>query len=1069
MIRFHCNTLIILFVFISTHLYADVITVPMRHIGIEEGLSKSAVTALLQDETGFIWIGTYDGLNRYDGYQFTVYRPVDGDTTSLSDNYIQCLLQDTKNKIWIGTKKGLNRYDPETEKFQRINLAPDGSVEITCICQDIAGKLWIGTTQGLCLLDSTLHPQWLSEFEGIEPHIAGGWVFTIIQNSKHNIRIGIDNEFYVINRENLQVTPVRFDGETTGLRVRCFTEFQDSVLLVGSEKGLWQFDSMTGMCARPSAKGLQHPAISNSSIYSLCTDHTGKLWIGTWGDGLFVYDPATDILNSLQDSMHPKGMQFLYQIIQDYNRAIWVSSKTGIYLYDPYAKPFLAYSNQGVYNKRIDWDVTKSIVQDPFNADIIWAYTDRGLCSIQLPDGKTTWFTHIPELKNHFIHSLFMEANGMLWIGTNGELISFDTRKNKWRKYPAIRHSDKNVTLLSFFAIQRDQKGILWLETFEHGLIRFDPGNSEVRFFLHDPADSTSLPDNHIWTILEDNQKRLWIGTDQGFALMNKNAGTFKTWHSEPFQTSKLVSNRVRVIIQDHENRLWIGTDGGICRFDPETHAMQCYSERDGLPNHVIHGIVQENHLEKEIPSLWVSTNRGLLQLNPESGEWTHYQLQDGIHNNEFSRQSFCKLRDGQLIFGGINGFTLFNPERFTTNPTPPRVAFSDFQLFYQSIKPGESFLGKKVLPKSINYIPRITLSRKHEIFSIEITAFPFLHKDKVRYLYRLEGFNKDWLDTRGLRTATFTNLAPGNYTLHVKALSADNVWSENDAVLYITMAPSFWQRRTVKIGTVILLAAGVFVLYKTRTHNIRKRNMLLEQFNTALKEQIDEKIQAERSLLQSQTRLTDSLKEKEILIRELYHRTKNNMQVISSMLRLHSKTIKNKQMKNLLQDIQNKIMSMALVHQKLYESNDLSHLNLTDYIKSLVSFIKSQPALDAGKVTFSVQGDDVQVLIDTAIPCGLVINELIVNSLKHAFPNRKNGAITISLDKNEKNELIISVADNGVGLPEKFDLEKDSHLGLESVIDLVKHQLQGTINFTSKNGLFCKIHLKEELYKPRI
>ncbi|HPG40280.1 MAG TPA: two-component regulator propeller domain-containing protein [bacterium] len=1069
MIRFHFNALIILFVLITSHLYADAITVPMRHIGVEEGLSKSAVTALLQDKTGFMWIGTYDGLNRYDGYQFTIYRPVEGDTTSLNDNYIQCLLQDTNNKIWIGTKKGLNRFDPVTEKFQHISLATSGPVDVTCMCQDLAGKLWIGTTQGLCLLDSTLRPHWLSEFEGIEPPIAGGWVFSIIQDAGRNILIGIDNEFYCINRENLQITPVPFKGESADLRVRCFTETLDSLLLVGSEKGLWQFNSTTGMCGRPSAKGLQQPAISTCSIYSLCTDNSGKLWIGTWGDGLFIYDPATDILNSIQDPMHPKGMQFIYQIIQDYNRNIWVSSKTGIYLYDPFAKPFQAYSNQEGNNRRINWDVTKSIVQDPFNADIVWANTDRGLCRIQLPEGKATWLTNVPELKNHFIHSLFMEANGMLWIGTNGELISFDTRNNKWEKYPAIRHPVNNATLLSFFAIQRDHEGILWLGTFENGLVRFDPDNSGVRFFFHNPADSTSLPDNHIWTIYEDNQKRLWIGTDQGFALINKSAGTFKTWHSEPFQTSRLVSNRVRVIIQDHENHLWIGTDGGICRFAPETQTMKCYSERDGLPNHVIHGILQENHLGKEIPSLWISTNRGLLELNPESGEWTHYQMQDGIHNNEFSRQSFCKLYDGRLIFGGINGFTLFNPERFTSNPTPPRVAFSDFQLFYQSITPGESFLGKIVLQKSINHIPMVMLSRKHEIFSIEFTAFPFLHRDKVSYLYRLEGFNKDWLDARGQHTATFTNLAPGNYTLYVKALSADNIWSENDAVLHITMAPSFWQRRAVKFGMVLLLAAGVFALYKTRTHNIRKRNMMLEQFNTALKKQIDEKIQAEISLLQSQTRLTDSLKEKEILIRELYHRTKNNMQVISSMLRLHSKTIKNKQMKNLLQDIQNKIMSMALVHQKLYESNDLSHLNLTDYVKSLVSFIKSQPALDAGNVTFSVQGDDVQVLIDTAIPCGLVINELIVNSLKHAFTDREKGKITIRIDKNDKNELVIKVADNGAGLPEKFNFEKDSHLGLESVAELVKHQLQGTINFTNKNGLSCKIHLKEELYKPRI
>lgn len=1069
MIRFQFNTLIILLFSLATHLYTKTITAPMLHIGLEEGLSKSAVTALLQDESGFIWIGTYDGLNRYDGYQFKIYRPDASNPASLSDNYIQCLLQDTRQNIWVGTKKGLDQYDPVTETFQRITLSETRSVEVTSLCEDITGKLWIGTTQGLCLLDTTLKVQWFSDFIGIEPKIASGWIFSIMQDSKYAIRVGTENEFFSINQENLQITSVPFEDEKTGIRVRCGLETPDHTLFAGSDKGLWQFNSATGVCSRPLVKGLQHAELQNSSIYSLFLDDTGKLWIGTWGKGVFVYDFETQTLTCLQDSRHQQGMQFINQIIQDHNGSVWFGSKTGIYLYDPFSKPFLAYSREGINYKQVDWDVTKSMVQDPFNSEMIWANTDRGLCRIQLPEGKTTWMTDIPELEGHFIHSLFMETKGLLWIGTNGELISFDTQNNIWKRHPEIRHPDEKITLLSFFAIQRDHEGILWLGTFEHGLVRYDPARANARFYFHDPMDPSSLPDNHIWTIFEDNQKRLWIGTDQGFALMDKSNDTFTTWRNEPLQPSSLVSNRVRVITQDHENHLWIGTDGGLCRFDPVSNTLQCYSEKDGMPNHVVHGIIQESRSDNHSRSLWISTNRGLIKMNPEIGEWNHYQMQDGLHHNEFSRQSFCKMRDGWLVFGGINGFTLFNPGLFKINPHPPRVTFTDFQLFYQSIIPGKPFLGKIILPRSISHVNHIVLSRKHEIFSVEFTAFPFLYQEKTRYMYQLEGFSRDWFNAKGLRTATFTNLAPGKYTLHVKAVSADDIWSKKDAILHITMTPSFWQRKPVKFALAFLLAAGLIVTYKFRTHRFRKHNRQLAKFNTQLQKQIDDRIKAEASLLQSQNQLSCSLKEKEILLRELYHRTKNNMQVISSLLRIHSKTVKNKQMKILLQEIQNKIMSMALVHQKLYESSDLSHLNLTEYVKSLVSFIKTQSTISTANVTFSVEGDNIDVLIDTAIPCGLIINELIMNSLKHAFTGKDNGKITIKLKQTDNKDLLLFVKDNGTGLPENFNFEKDINLGLESVIDLVKHQLQGTIHFKNKNGLSCQIHLKEELYKPRV
>jgi two-component sensor histidine kinase/ligand-binding sensor domain-containing protein len=1038
----------------------------MLRLSADEGLSKSVGTAILQDDLGFMWIGTYDGLNRYDGADFRVFRPDPNDSTGLCDNYIQCLVEDARNVLWIGTKKGLNRYYPSTERFDRVLLTSGHSaVEITVLCADSSGRMWVGTDRGLCLLDRDMPPRWIRDPADPAGGSAGFRVTAISAGRNRLLTVGTEKGLYRLDPSGMEMRPIPFDG-AANLRVRCLSAAAGDSLWVGTDKGAWMVAPAGSRCVRPPWPAWSRTIHRATAVYSMETDDFGRVWIGTWGRGVYRFDRADGTIAAVEESRSPQSLQFVNRILRDRGGMVWICTKTGVYLTDAYPKPFRAVTSHEPGRRNAQWDVTKVLVPDPFNADAVWASTDRGLVRILLSTGASRIIRDIPGLNRHSIHSLFMEPSGMLWLGTNGELFSFDVRTHRSRRYPEIRHPNPNVALLSYYSVCRDASGVLWLGTFENGLIRFEPKTGRTRFFAHDPADSASLPDDHIWTLFQDRQKRLWVGTDGGFSLLDPKSGTFRTWRSGDFP---LISDRIRVITQDRGNRLWIGTDGGICRFDPDSSFIRCYSEKHGLPNHVIHGILEEPEHGDAAPSVWASTNRGLLRFDPSAGTWTSFGKEDGLRTVEFSRQCFCRTHSGLLVFGGFEGLTILDPARFIVNPHPPEVAFTDFQVFHQSVPIGKPFLGKILLPQSVSRCSRIVLTRRHELLDFEYTALLYPRSEKIRYQYRLDGFSPAWIDAQDRRFAVFSNLAPGDYVLHVRAASPDGIWSKRDAVMRITMLPSFWQRWSVRIAAFLLFTGGILLTGRRRTLGIQKRNRILRQFNEQLQKEVDERTRAEASLLKSQDLLKASLEEKQTLLRELYHRTKNNMQVISSMLRLRSKNVSQPQMKDILSEIENKIRSMALVHQKLYESGDLSHIRLKEYLESLVSLVQSSYTDRPDQIRISVEGQDVLVLIDTAIPCGLVVNELIVNAIKHAFPDGKPALIRVRIRLGPADELVIEVSDNGIGLPDGFDLSTDAHLGLDTVVQLVRHQLQGEIEFIRQPGLTCRIRLAEEQYKPRI
>jgi len=508
---------------------------------------------------------------------------------------------------------------------------------------------------------------------------------------------------------------------------------------------------------------------------------------------------------------------------------------------------------------------------------------------------------------------------------------------------------------------------------------------------------------------------------------------------------------------------------------------MAAFTGRYGLPQ-VIYGILGDDH-----GSLWLSSNKGIFKFNPATGTVKSYTVSDGLQDYHFNDGAFFKSNSGEMFFGGTNGFNAFYPDDIKDNSFIPPVVITSFKVFNRDYKPGKSILQTRAIRLFYN-----------DTFSFTFAALCFTDPGKNRYAYKLVGANKDWIELGNKREITFSNLSPGEYTLKVKGANDDGVWNEKGKELKITIIPPLWETWWFRISGFILIV--LFIYLKIR--NVRGKNKQLELFNTKLKKQILEREQAEEALQEAhdeleirieertaeltnvnvqlkkeiterkrtnedlqkeigerkkmEKRIKGSLKEKEVLLKEIHHRVKNNLQIICSLLSLQSRYIKNKQTIETLKNSQDRVRAMALIHEELYRSRDFSKIDFREYITDLSKNLFISYSLHPGKVQLKMEIENIFIDMETAIPLGLIINELTSNSLEHAFPDDRKGELRIKLGKSkgdgkEYNYTLI-ISDNGIGFPQDLDFRESGTLGMLLVNSLVK-QLRGVLDLDSKDG----------------
>ena len=799
---------------------------PLRfdRLSIRDGLSQKDVYALVQDRQGFMWLGTRYGLNRYDGYTFSVYRNIPFDAASLSDNWVLSLWEDRTEGLWVGTLRGLNRLDPATGRVVRYRHDPDEAHSLShdliwTIYEDRDGTLWVGTEGGLNRFDRATGLATRYLYSGRLP-----------REQRSDVLYGIAAE------------P---EARPHVIRGLCDDPADPEVLWVGTERGLLRFDAQTGDYTRY----MPDPDDPDRSIVMDVAPGpaaAGILWVTTNGGGLYRFDTRTRHFTAYRHDPHVPtsvGSDKLGSLYVDRTGVIWAGSfGHGMSKFHPAKGGFVWYRHvPGLPNSLSHGDVW-TVHEDHTGA--LWIGTNAGLNRLRRETGTFTHYVHDPRdpysLSSSNINFVFEDRTGTLWVGTyGGGLNRLDPGSGRFVHY---RHDPGDATSLGNDFVSylfEDRMGTLWVGTWGAGLHAFDRATGRFTRYRHNPKDASSLSDDRILDIYEDAAARLWVGTYDGLnqfipgpstALStgsaegaNPGGGRFLRYRHDLAEEDGLSHPGVYAI---HERArepgvLWLATPGGgLNRLDTRTGAFTHFTEQDGLSNNRVLSI-----LEDDAGRLWMGTADGLSRLDPEDATFRTYTVNSGLQVKEFNPLSYFKGHSGELFFGGVDGLQAFFPDQIVEDPTPPPVVLTDLKLFNKPVSVGAG----STLPRPLSQMEAIRLGHRQKMITFEFVALHYLSPAQNQYAYRLDGFDEDWVMAGPQRSATYTNLHPGAYVFRVKAANSDGVWNEEGTSVRLVILPPFWRTPWFYGLCLLGLFSVAFLGYRMRVSNLKARARALE------------------------------------------------------------------------------------------------------------------------------------------------------------------------------------------------------------------------------------------------
>ena len=1067
-------------------------SVAFEHISIDKGLSQSIVKCLLRDRKGFIWLGTEDGLNKYDGYDFRVLRHDPKNPDSLSYNDITALSEDDAGRIWIGTfQGGLNRFDPVTERNVRYRANPSdprrlSHDNIRVVFRDRSGGIWVGTEGGLNKYDPAADAfvRYMNGPEaatGPNPNLitaiaqdaAGAlWIGTPAGLHRFDSRAGL---FTLVSPDPRSGRAPRPDS------VSAIAADPAGILWIGtSGGGLIRFDPRTEAGIRYRCDPSDPGSLGRDYLNVISVSRAGDVWIGTDGGGLSVLRKAESrFIRYRHDDRDPESLAYdeIRSILEDGSGIFWIGTYgRGVDKYNPGKRKFSHYRFDSNNPDSISHPIVWTICEDRFGE--LWIGTHGG--GLDRLNRKTGRVVHYRtqagdpgSLPGDIVRCVYETRDGTLWIGTHGGgLARFERETNRFVRYPVDEGNPASLSHNQIRCITEDRFGLLWIGTYGGGLNKFDRGRNVFTRYRTKAGDSSSLSHDIVRVILEDpaeNGRFLWIGTEGGgLNRFDRQTEKFTRFQNDPDNPRSLSKNHVFALIKDKAGALWIGTfAGGLNRLDEKTGLFTRYTTQDGLPSNSIYGILADDR-----GGLWMSTTNGLSRFDLVSGTFDNFTMEDGLQSNEFNGGAHFKSRTGEMFFGGIFGFNAFFPERIRKDTFVPPIVLSGLEIFSNRVTTGEVLGRRPSMPKSITYADILRLSYRDHTVTLDFAALHFAAPSKNVFAYQLVGVDGYWHPIGTRHSVTYSNLQPGSYVFRVKGANSDGVWNEEGVSLKIQVIPPFWKTTFFKLLMAALILCSVFGWYEIRllrlrtqrrkletlvvqrTEEIRRQKAEVTQTNIVLLEEIRVRQNAEELV-------RASLKEKEILLREIHHRVKNNMQIISSLLSLQGSLIKDEGMIKTIHDCQSRIQTMSLIHEKLYRSLSLSHIGFAEYISSLVQQLFHIRRIQPDKIGLNLDLEEIELNIQTAIPCGLMVNELISNSLKYAFPDDRRGEIRVAFHKHPDGCLMLEVGDDGVGLPKDLDIQKTTTLGLQLVTMFV-NQLDGSMEIDREKGTAFKIRFQE-------
>lgn len=958
---------------------------------MSDGLAQNTVFCLKQDSKGFLWMGTWHGLSRFDGYQFVNFVKDFRDPNSISDNKINSIIETRSGEIWLGTRNGLDYYDQETNQFKAYYFANDdgelGDSYVQVVFEDHKGTLWVGTDKnGLNRFDrQTGKFHAYKNDPSNDTSLSNNSVSGIVEDAGGFLWIATADG---LNRfDPLTERFVRFGArdDEKGLsnsNIRSLTLDSAGMIWLATQRGLNKLDPAISKFTKYLADTSSSGKLSSNNVFSVFQAKNGTIWVGT-ESGLDRLSPDGNVFENYKydpGDIESLTEGFVYSITEDRSGQLWVGTSVGgLSKFNQRGTRFEKYRHVASDPSTIGDEDVYALLEDKQKG--LWVGTVKGLYYRSRPEGGFENFRGIRE----YTRALYETRDGVIWIGTTARLRSYDPRTGVVTDF---QYDPNKPNEVGFMMIYEDHDGKMWLAASNDELCTFDRSTGKFQKFRNGPNRAGMTSVNKILAILQDRLGQMWIGTRGGVYQFDPATENFRAYKNNESDPDSISSSPVGAIYEDKSGTLWFGTSGGgLNRFDRNTEKFEHFTVREGMPIDNVYEI-----LEDDIGHLWLTTDRGLARFNVEKRQFRTFDVNDGLTYDEFNDKAAFKNSDGEIYVGGSNGFVKFDPRMMVDSVGTPPVYVTDIRILEQPLNNGQNVVQMK----------HLDLSWRDYVVSFDFTALDSTDPKKLQYQWKLEGFDPDWINGGTRRTATYSNLPGGDYVLKAKATNVDGVWGDEFVLLNIHVQPPFYLTGWFITLVVIAAAALIWLAYRYRISQMRA----ISEAQTKFTHQLITSQEAERKRIAAE--LHDGLGQSLVIIKN------------RAMLGLSKGDDKDRVVRELGSISESASQALDEVREI---TNDLrpqllDRLGLTKAIgamlKKYAGVIDVKSEIDAIDGLFA-EGDEISIY--------RIIQESLNNVIKHS--NASNAEVKV---KHLEKRVRIEITDNGKGFdPQSLPAEKRS------------------------------------------
>lgn len=988
---------------------------------IGDGLSQSVVNCLFQDSRGYIWIGTQNGLNRFNGYEFAVFTYDPGDTTSIANNWIFAIAEDQNADLWIGTKGGLIKYSRRENRFIRINYLTQYPVKVTDYVYDVKcarnGDMLINTPPVL----SVLRPATMEMKHYISPLEFDGSVkdnnIPLLEDDKGNIWMGSARGLAVFDPEtNAFRVFMHQSGNPAGLSDDYITAlYQDKSgdVWIGTADGLNQLKN-NGSTILPLKRDLQNDiTLSNSFVRAILGDKAGNLWVATEGGGLNrMHRNGAGQWISERFNAERSGLNhnINLSLMIDNSDNLWIGTLSGINKTDLKKRNFRLYRNSGSpYSVDLAGNVIASIFKD--DQGIIWVGNwgqglnlfNRETGHVEHYSAAATGRNHIP---NDFVHTIFEDNHQNIWVGTRDGLVIFDKKRRSFARPSALPGGSAfpDFEGLRINMMIQDSREYYWVAT-NDGVYKLKQNETAIEHFHADAAADHQISSGLVYAVLEDSEGDIWIGTINGMDMIDAETGDITHFRKEENKTGSLSDNFVTALCEDEHGDIWIGTNSYVNRYSKKEGTFSYYSREQGFPANLVYSILKDYN-----QTIWFATGNGLCRFDKADQRFHTYTVEDGLQSPEFNLRASFRSREGEMFFGGMNGFNSFYPDSLKSNPHIPVVAITSVYKITGGVK---TYFNMETAGP-------VELGHHENNFTVEFAAMEFTNPAKNEYAYMLQGIDDDWIDIGTRNFVSFTNLPPGDYILRVKGSNNDGLWNENGVSIHIIVYPPWWKSYFAYGIYFLLLALLIWFYIRMRERQLVRQRRILEE-RVKLRTQLIELQKSE--IMEKNVRLNDLNAAKDRFFSIIAHDLRNPFNTIIGLTDILLITLNNIDPVKLQKNLENIRTSSQQAHELLEnlllwarsQTETIVFRPETVDLQVLVGESLGMIAIQASRKTIAITTDygncrPVQADINMI---RTILRNLLNNAIK--FTNR-NGKVHVSISE-QKGFCLLSVKDSGIGM----------------------------------------------------